>query len=99
MDLTVGLHLRARTSACELVVVSPPSSPGVLLCAGDEMGVESTRTDGAEDSHAPHLALGKRFHDEESGLELLCVRAGAGPLTFAGRELQLRVAKPLPASD
>jgi hypothetical protein len=42
---------------------------------------------------------GKRYTDAESGVELLCTKAGAGDLTFAGRPLQRKDAKPLPASD
>ncbi|WP_218026958.1 hypothetical protein [Nocardia vaccinii] len=58
-----------------------------------------TSFDGAENPGAPRIELGKRLHDEESGLEVLCVQAGQGPLTFDGRNLKLRVAKALPASD
>ena len=43
--------------------------------------------------------LGKRYADEELGLELLCTRAGAGALTADGAVLGLKGAKPLPSSD
>jgi hypothetical protein len=43
--------------------------------------------------------LGKRYFDEESSLELICVKPGAGVLTVAGRELRLRGTKALPSSD
>jgi hypothetical protein len=43
--------------------------------------------------------IGKRYADEELGLELLCTRAGTGALTVNGEVLQVKGAKPLPASD
>lgn len=45
------------------------------------------------------VLLGKRYTDEESGLELLCTKAGPGTLTCAGRVMPLKDAKPLPSSD
>jgi len=47
----------------------------------------------------PEVQIGKRYVDDVAGVEVLCVKAGAGPLTFAGRELTIKAAKPLPASD
>jgi hypothetical protein len=43
--------------------------------------------------------LGKRYVDEDTDLELLCSRPGAGALTADGRPLAVKTAKPLPASD
>jgi hypothetical protein len=43
--------------------------------------------------------LGKRYADDDLGLELLCTRAGTGALTVDGRPLLLKGAKPLPSSD
>jgi hypothetical protein len=45
------------------------------------------------------LAAGKRYSDEGGLVELLCTKAGAGPLTLAGTELDVRAAKALPSSD
>jgi hypothetical protein len=44
-------------------------------------------------------ALGKRYRSEANGIELLCTKAGAGSLGFAGEVLQLVDAKKLPSSD
>ena len=49
--------------------------------------------------HAAGTAMGKRFADDASGLEVLCVKGGAGSLALDGRPLGLREAKKLPASD
>jgi len=43
--------------------------------------------------------LGKRYVDEPTGLEVLCVKPGSGTLAADGRDLTLKSAKPLPASD
>jgi hypothetical protein len=43
--------------------------------------------------------LGKRYSDDELGLELLCTKGGEGTLAVNGTPLPLRDAKPLPASD
>jgi hypothetical protein len=43
--------------------------------------------------------IGKRYADEDLGLELLCSRGGAGALTANGEPLLLKGAKPLPSSD
>ncbi|HEY2084895.1 MAG TPA: hypothetical protein VGH54_02475 [Mycobacterium sp.] len=45
------------------------------------------------------VVLGKRYVDEPTGLEVLCTKAGAGPLAADGRQLVIKAAKALPASD
>lgn len=56
-----------------------------------------------EDRHAapdgPLVELGKRYTDDDNLAEILCVKAGAGPLAIADRVLTLKTARPLPASD
>ena len=42
---------------------------------------------------------GKRFTDEDTGLEVLCSKGGAGSLSVDGREIGVKEAKKLPASD
>ena len=44
-------------------------------------------------------ALGKRYADDEIGIELLCTKAGQGDLFVDGARLLMKGAKPLPASD
>ncbi len=45
------------------------------------------------------VTIGKRYVDEDSGLEVLGAKAGKGSLAFDGKPLALKGAKPLPASD
>jgi hypothetical protein len=43
--------------------------------------------------------IGKRYVDEQTGLQVLCTRPGAGVLAVDGRPLTMMSARPLPASD
>jgi hypothetical protein len=43
--------------------------------------------------------LGKRYADEDLGVEVLCTKAGTGTLALDGTPLPIKAAKPLPASD
>ena len=43
--------------------------------------------------------LGKRYGDEELGLEVLCSKAGKGTLSINGRLMALRATVALPSSD
>jgi hypothetical protein len=93
-----GLKLRGSTCATEVVVVRPAAGDVDIACCGEPM------TDGEVDvpAAAPSpdgILLGKRYADEESGLELLCSKPGPGPLTVDGRVLEVKGPKPLPASD
>jgi hypothetical protein len=43
--------------------------------------------------------IGKRYVHDATGLELLCVKAGAGSLSIGVEPLTMKVSKPLPSSD
>ena len=43
--------------------------------------------------------LGKRYADDELGLELLCTQGGDGALSIGDTPLLVKGAKPLPSSD
>jgi hypothetical protein len=102
MNLKAGLRLRGVNCATEVIVVKPPASEVELTCCGQEMQVSSQDArpvvpDAGED--ATKVALGKRYSNEALGLELLCIKAGNGPLAVNGELLTLKDAKPLPSSD
>lgn len=48
---------------------------------------------------ASGAAMGKRYAEEELGLELLVTKAGEGSLSIGTTPLGLKDAKPLPSSD
>jgi hypothetical protein len=43
--------------------------------------------------------IGKRYVDAAGTAEILCTKPGTGTLTLDGEVLQVKDAKPLPASD
>ena len=43
--------------------------------------------------------LGKRYADDDLGLEVLCTKAGAGSLSIGDSPLGVKQPKPLPSSD
>ena len=101
MELKAGARLKSAADATEVIVVRAPGEPVDLRCGGHPMvpldetappaAVESGFDDGCQ--------LGKRYADEESGLELLCTKAGQGTLSIGTEPLGLKGAKPLPSSD
>jgi hypothetical protein len=101
MELKAGTRLQSDVCDGQFVVVRAPASDVDLRCGGAPL--LPLGTDGGGSSLDPDLAegslLGKRYADEELGLELLCSKAGKGTLTCNGAALGLKGAKPLPASD
>lgn len=101
MQLKPGMRLHGSTCTTEVVVVRAPTSEVDLSCCGAPME-EGTR-DGAgpsgADGGAEKVQLGKRYTDEVSELEVLCTKAGDGPLSCDGRTLEIKAPKPLPSSD
>ncbi|GAA3391444.1 hypothetical protein [Cryptosporangium minutisporangium] len=99
---SVGQRLRSAVSSVEAVVVRVPSGDVTITCAGEPM---LRPDDKAEATAAPahpaqrHTLLGKRYLDEASNLEVLCVAAGPGEIAVDGRTLTIKTAQPLPASD
>ena len=102
MDLKPGSRWRSAVCDVEVVVVRPPKTAATLECGGYPMVPHAQpRPEGktiAED-FAEGSQAGKRFADEETGMEVLCTKAGAGTLTIGGRPIGAKEAKKLPASD
>ena len=102
MELKPGSRWRSAVCDAEAVVVRPSATAGVLECGGQPMvALGAERPAGL----SPAVGLddgvqaGKRYADAESGLEVLCSKAGAGSLALSGRRLAVKDAKKLPASD
>ncbi len=101
--MTPGVRLRSAVCATEVVVVRGPDRDLEMTCCGApmvELG-ESPIGDAPEGSpgDGEPVLLGKRYSDESTGLEVLCTKAGAGPLACEGRPLVANAPKPLPSSD
>lgn len=102
MELTPGSRWKSAVCDTELVVIRPPKGPVSLECGGRQVIPHAVaRADGLAPAgaHAAGSAAGKRYADPESGLEVLCSKAGAGSLSVDGRAINAAEAKKLPASD
>src|SRR6187551_1976626 len=102
MELRPGQKLRSAVSEAQVVVVKAPAAAVDLGCGGAPLLADGQEPDGTaalDPSLGDGALLGKRYADDDLGLEMLCTRPGAGALTVDGRPLPLKGAKPLPASD
>ena len=101
MQLRPGTRLESRACDGQVVIVRAPAGVDIdLRCGGvpmRELGTPGERVPLA--TVGDPILTGKRYSDEELGLEVLCTRAGDGALTLADRPIPLKAAKPLPASD
>ena len=102
MELKPGTRLKSTVSTTEVVVVKAPSTEVDLRCGGQPMiPVDAdAEVDGAADpAHSSGALLGKRYADPDSGLELLCTKAGEASLSLGDAPLPQKDAKQLPSSD
>ncbi len=102
MELKPGSRWKSAVCTAEAVVVRPPKTPGDLQCGGHPMvplAAEKPAGLTAAADMSGGVAVGKRYFDEESGMEVLASKPGTGSLALDGRPLQLREAKALPSSD
>jgi hypothetical protein len=99
MSLKPGTRLWSAVSAVSLVVVRPPSQEVTLTCGGAPMLDHEAPVGGAEPVTGEGPVIGKRYVDEQTGLQVLCTRGAPGVLAVDGRPLEMMSARPLPASD
>jgi len=101
LDLKAGTRLRSVTDTCEVVVVKAPGEPVDLRCGGHPfVAIDAEVTpQSIEAGFDGGTQLGKRYADEALGLELLCTKAGEGSISVGDTILEVKGAKPLPASD
>lgn len=101
MDVTPGMKLRSGVCDAQFVVVRAAKGDIDLRCGGAPLLAADADGDGAtlHPDQAGGALLGKRYAREDMGLELLCTRAGEGSLSCGGEWMDVKGAKPLPASD
>ncbi len=101
MELRPGLRLESATCDTQVVVVKvPPDADVDVRCGGAPMRELGTGGDAVPLSgEGEPTLLGKRYADEEVGVELLCTQGGAGALSVGATPLLVKGAKPLPSSD
>jgi hypothetical protein len=83
------------------MVVRAPADDAALTCGGAPMAAPGDETTGLsiDPEQSGGAQLGKRYANEDLGLEVLVVKAGDGTLCVNGTVLELKGAKGLPASD
>lgn len=103
MKPRAGQSLASTVDGTTVIVVKAPDAEVAITCGGAEMvdakaGDAAARTE-ADPAQLGGNQLGKRYADDETGIELLVTKAGEGTLAVNGTALPLKNAKPLPASD
>lgn len=101
ITLQPGQQLDSTVCSTRVVVVRAPGDPVELTCAGAPMvpAADAPEPDGTGADGGEPTQIGKRYENADSTLELLCARAGSGPLAVDGESLSVKSAKPLPSSD
>lgn len=99
--LKVGARLKSNVCDTEVMVISCTDPSLTITCGGAEVLDATASKSGGEinSAHADGTLLGKRYVNNTSKIELLCVKAGKGSLAANGERLSLKDAKPLPSSD
>ena len=102
MELRPGLRLESAACDTQVVVVKAPkdNSDVDLRCGGHPMRAVDSGGDRVEavGESGPTL-LGKRYSNDDLGLEVLCTQGGSSALSVGDEPLLEKGAKPLPSSD
>lgn len=103
MKLRVGRTLVSTVDNTAVIVVRAGAEEVAITCGGAEM-VDSRAADGTvkgvlDPDQMEGTLIGKRYADEDLGLELLVTKPGEGTLAVNGRTVAVKGARPLPASD
>jgi hypothetical protein len=83
------------------MVIRAPTESIDLRCGGhafQPIGAEAAQQSPAS-GFDQGTQIGKRYCDEDLGLELLCTKAGEGSISVGEIPLAIKGAKALPASD
>jgi hypothetical protein len=103
VKLKAGMQLKSAVSTVEIVVIRAPAEEVIVTCGGALMltpDEEPSAVSGpSEIDEGDGPILGKRYANEEIGIECLCVKPGKGQLAVDGVPLPIKEAKQLPASD
>ncbi|HEY3941072.1 MAG TPA: hypothetical protein VGL60_01195 [Acidimicrobiales bacterium] len=96
--LKTGVRLGCPECTTQVIVIAAPTTDVTLTCSGAPLGDVASGATGSGHQGAG-VQLGKRYADDELGLELLCTKAGPGTLEVDGGPLPQKGTKQLPSSD
>jgi hypothetical protein len=102
MKLRAGQTLVSTVDATTVIVVRAGAADVAITCGGAVMA--DSKAVGApkgvpDPDQMEGTLLGKRYAEDDLGLELLVTKPGEGTLAVDGRPLPVKGARPLPASD
>jgi hypothetical protein len=100
MELKAGQRLKSAVCTTEVMVVKGKGEVD-LRCGGHAFVAHGTDVSGEAivEGHDTGTQMGKRYTDDELGLEVLVTKAGKGSLSVGDAPLLQKDAKPLPSSD
>ncbi len=94
-----GTRLASQVCDTQVIVVKSAESLDDLRCGGAPMvEIGAPRAGVIDPAFSGGTVMGKRYVDE-TGAEVLVTKAGAGTLAVGDTALNVKEAKPLPASD
>jgi hypothetical protein len=96
-----GTRLQSQVCDTQVIVVRSADSLDDLRAGGAPMvpvGTEAPSGLSIDPEFSGGTLMGKRYVDD-AGAEVLVTKAGAGSLSIGPAPLQIKEAKPLPASD
>jgi hypothetical protein len=96
-----GTRLQSQVCDTQVIVVRSADSLDNLRAGGVPMvpiGTDASGDGTLDPEFSGGTVMGKRYVDE-TGAEVLVTKAGAGTLSVGTTALNLKEAKPLPASD
>ncbi len=101
MQLKTGARLQSTVCNAEVMIITAPAQDVSLSCGGAAMAAAGSDVEKGEidSDHQLGVQIGKRYVDEDSTLELLCIKPGEGSLALDGATLLLKDSKKLPKSD
>jgi hypothetical protein len=102
MQVKPGARLKSQVCDTQIVIVKAPATDLDLRCGGVPV-IEAAGTAGEglalSAEHSEGTLLGKRYADDELGLEILCSKGGKGSLSIGDTRLEVKGTKALPSSD
>ena len=102
MQLKPGTRLKSVTDSTEVIVVRAPGVEVDIRCGGLPfalIGSTTSRTADVQPGFGHGSLLGKRYVDEDLGIELLCTKGGPSSISLGSEILAPATSKPLPSSD